>query len=129
MQRGPSGRSALVVSWLTAMVATARAQPVWPAGPLRILVPFGPGGSTDIMGRLLATGLQQRLGVATVVENRGGAATSLGTELAARAAPDGQSWLVTSDSFAVLPALIPGISFDIARDFVPVTLLIRPSFS
>jgi tripartite-type tricarboxylate transporter receptor subunit TctC len=75
------------------------------------------------MGRLLSTGLQQRLGVPVIVENRGGAATSIGTELAARAAPDGQNWLVTSDSFAVLPALIPGIGFDIRADFAPVTLI------
>lgn len=75
------------------------------------------------MGRLLATGLQARLNQPVVVENRGGAATSIGTAEAARAAPDGQSWMVTSDSFAVLPALVPGIAFDIQRDFAPVTLI------
>ncbi len=107
---------------LLALPGAARAQ-AWPAGPLRVIVPFGPGGSSDAMGRLLETGLQQRLGVTTIVENRGGAATSLGTELAARAAPDGQSWMVTSDSFAVLPALVPNLGFDIVRDFAPVTMI------
>ena len=116
------GRRA-VLSAITAVVPlTARAQ-TWPAGPLRIIVPFGPGGSSDAMGRLLATGLQQRLGVSVVVENRGGAATSIGTGEAARAAPDGQTWMVTSDSFAVLPFLVPNITFDIQRDFSPVTLI------
>ena len=56
-------------------IAQAQAQ-TWPSGNLRLMVPFGPGGSTDIMGRLLATGLQKRLGVPVLVENRGGAATS-----------------------------------------------------
>ena len=102
----------------------ARAQgQAWPNAGLRVMVPFGPGGSTDIMGRLLATGLQKRLGITMVVENRGGAATSIGTGEAARAQPDGQNWLVTSDSFAVLPALVPNLTFDIARDFAPVTLI------
>jgi len=114
-------RLALAVATV-AMPFPPRAQS-WPASPLRLVVPFGPGGSTDAMGRLLATGLQQRLGVPVIVENRGGAATSQGTELAARAAPDGQTWLVTSDSFAVLPALIPTLSFDIQRDFAPATLI------
>ncbi len=95
----------------------------WPAAGLRVMVPFGPGGSTDIMGRLLATGLQKRLGVPVLVENRGGAATSIGTAEAARAPADGQTWLVTSDSFAVLPALVPNLTFNIIQDFVPVTLI------
>ena len=103
-------------------MAQAQGQ-AWPNGSLRVMVPFGPGGSTDIMGRLLATGLQKRLGVTALVENRGGAATSIGTGEAARMQPDGQNWLVTSDSFAVLPALVPNLTFDIARDFAPVTLI------
>ncbi len=105
-----------------ALPSLARAQAPWPAGPLRLIVPFGPGGSTDAMGRLLSAGLQAQ-GSQVLVENRGGAATALGTELAARATPDGQHWLVTSDAFAVLPALIPNLSFDIGRDFSPVTLI------
>ncbi|MBP0465421.1 hypothetical protein J5Y09_15955 [Roseomonas sp. PWR1] len=115
-------RSVMIGAIATMPIGSPRAQS-WPAGPLKLLVPFGPGGSTDIMGRLLASGLQQNLNVQVVVENRGGGATSLGTELAARAAPDGQTWLVTSDSFAVLPALVPNLSFDVTRDFAPVTLI------
>ncbi len=123
MNENRLGRRSVVLGTLaTIPLAAPRAQS-WPAGQLRILVPFGAGGSTDIMGRLLATGLQQRLSVPVVVENRGGGATSIGTELAARAAPDGQTWLVTSDSFAVLPALVPNMTFDVTRDFAPVTLI------
>lgn len=114
------GRRAVLAASL--LPAAVQAQD-WPSGPLRIIVPFGPGGSSDAMGRLLATGLQARLNQTVVVENRGGAATSIGTAEAARAAPDGQNWMVTSDSFAVLPALVPGIAFDIQRDFAPATLI------
>jgi len=117
-----AGRRAVLLAAVAAGSGAAHAQD-WPAGPLRIIVPFGPGGSSDAMGRLLATGLQARLNQPVVVENRGGAATSIGTAEAARAVPDGQSWMVTSDSFAVLPALVPGIAFDIQRDFAPVTLI------
>lgn len=115
-------RAAMALLPCFGAIAKAKAQ-AWPSGNLRLMVPFGPGGSTDIMGRLLATGLQRRLGVPVLVENRGGAATSIGTGEAARAAPDGQNWLVTSDSFAVLPALIPNLAFDITQDFAPVTLI------
>ena len=115
-------RAALALLPCFGAIAQAKAQ-AWPSGNLRLMVPFGPGGSTDIMGRLLATGLQKRLGVPVLVENRGGAATSIGTGEAARAASDGQNWLVTSDSFAVLPALVPNLPFDITQDFAPVTLI------
>jgi tripartite-type tricarboxylate transporter receptor subunit TctC len=111
-----------MMAGLLAAPLAARAQ-TWPAGPLRIIVPFGPGGSTDIMGRLLASGLSPSVGVPVLVENRGGAATAMGTELAAHAAPDGQNWMVTSDSFAVLPALMPRLAVDVMRDFAPVTLI------
>ena len=112
-------RAALALLPCFGAIAQAQAQ-TWPSGNLRLMVPFGPGGSTDIMGRLLATGLQKRLGVPVLVENRGGAATSIGTGEAARAAPDGQNWLVTSDSFAVLPALVSNLPFDITPNVIAV---------
>jgi tripartite-type tricarboxylate transporter receptor subunit TctC len=122
MNRTGLRRRAMAFALVVAPLAAPRAQ-TWPTGPLRIIVPFGPGGSTDIMGRLLAGGLNQRLGVPVLVENRGGAATAMGTELAAHAAPDGQNWMVTSDSFAVLPALVPQLAVDVMRDFAQVTLI------
>ena len=70
-------------------------------------MPFAPGGSTDAVARLATPGLQQRLGVPIVVENRSGAAGSLGTDAVAKARPDGQTWLLTFDSHAMLPALLP----------------------
>lgn len=108
---------------LAALPAPGRGQEAWPSGPIRIVVPFAPGGSTDAVARLAAPGLQQGLGVPVVVENRSGAAGSLGADAVAKARPDGQTWLLTFDSHAVLPALLPRLPFDLRRDLLPVTLI------
>ena len=100
----------------------ARAQG-WPNGTIRLVVPFAAGGSTDTVARLASVGLAQRLGVPVVVENRSGAAGSIGTDAVAKAAPDGQTWLVTFDSHATLPALLPRLPFDLTRDLDPVMLI------
>jgi len=99
------------------------AEASWPSGPIRIVVPFAPGGSTDAVARLAAPGLQRALGVNVVVENRGGAAGSLGTDAVAKARPDGLTWLLTFDSHAVMPALVPRLPFDLRADLEPVTLI------
>ncbi len=103
-------------------LAPARAQ-AWPAGPVRIVVPFPPGGSVDTVSRLLQPALQAELGVPIVVENRAGASGSLGTAQVARAAPHGQSFVMVFDTHATNPALIPGMGFDTRRDLAPVWLL------
>ncbi len=90
---------------------------------IRIIVPFAPGGSTDAVARLVSAGLSQRLGAAVVVDNRPGAAGALGTEAVVRAAPDGLTWLLTFDSHATLPALLPNLSFNLTRDLDPVMLI------
>lgn len=104
----------------SALAAPALAQDSWPSGPMRIIVPFAPGGSTDAVARLVAPGLTQRLGHPAVVENRSGGAGAIGTEMVAKARPDGQTWLLTFDSHAVLPALVPNLSFNLTRDLAPV---------
>lgn len=86
-------------------------------------MPFAPGGSTDAVARLVSPGLQRRLGAPIVVENRSGAAGGIGTAAVARAAPDGQTWLLTFDSHAVLPALVPNLPFDLTGDLDPVMLI------
>jgi tripartite-type tricarboxylate transporter receptor subunit TctC len=91
--------------------------------PIRIIVPFAAGGSTDAVARLASPGLTQRLGQPVVVENRSGAAGAIGTEAVAKAAPDGLTWLLTFDSHAVLPALLPNLSFNLMRDLDPVMLI------
>jgi tripartite-type tricarboxylate transporter receptor subunit TctC len=100
----------------------ALGQPAWPAGPIRIVVPFPPGGSTDALARLLQPVLAQALGVAVVVENRPGASGALGTAAVARSAPDGNNWVLVFDTHAVNPALIPNIGFDTERDLTPLLL-------
>ena len=110
---------------LPAMLAApqlAGAQAAWPNGPIRIVVPFPPGGSTDAVARLLQPHLQAELGVPIIVENRGGASGSLGTAQVARAAPDGNTWLVVFDTHAANPALIPNMGFDTERDLTSLLL-------
>ncbi|MBU8541269.1 Bug family tripartite tricarboxylate transporter substrate binding protein [Falsiroseomonas tokyonensis] len=90
---------------------------------IRIVVPFGPGGSTDAVARLVSPGLQQRLGANVVVENRSGAAGSIGADIVAKARPDGQTWLLTFDSHATIPALLRNPPFDVLKDLDPVMLI------
>jgi tripartite-type tricarboxylate transporter receptor subunit TctC len=115
-------RTALAALGMAPFAAQAQG-PAWPNGTIRIVVPFAPGGSTDAVARLVSPGLQQRLGVPIVVDNRSGAAGSIGTDAVAKAAPDGQTWLVTFDSHAVMPALLPRLPFNLTRDLDPVMLI------
>jgi len=115
-------RRHLLAAGLTGLATPAIAQPAWPNGPVRIIVPFPPGGSTDAVARLLQPKLTQILGQPVIVENRAGASASLGTAAAARAAPDGNTWLVVFDTHAVNPALIPTLGFDTERDLLPLLM-------
>ncbi len=102
----------------------AFAAEAYPSRPLRLVVPFPPGGGTDIMGRLVAAHLTDKLGVQTVVDNRGGAGGILGTELAARANADGHTLLIGSVStISINPSLYPKLPFDTVKDFAPVSLI------
>ncbi|SHK01792.1 Tripartite-type tricarboxylate transporter, receptor component TctC [Roseomonas rosea] len=101
----------------------ARAQSPWPDRPVRIVVPFTPGGSTDIIARALAAELQEALGQAFVVENRGGAGGTIGTELVAHAPPDGYTLLMGHiGTLAVNPSLYRNLSYDTVGSFAPITL-------
>lgn len=100
----------------------ARAQS-WPSGPIRIVVPFPAGGSVDAVTRLAQSGLQQRLGVTIVIENRSGAGGSSGSAIVAKSPPDGNIWLMTFDNHAVNPVLLPNFPFDNQKDLEPVTLI------
>jgi tripartite-type tricarboxylate transporter receptor subunit TctC len=116
-------RRAMLATPVAALgAAPARAQS-WPSGSIRIIVPFAAGGSTDAVARLATPGLTQRLGVPVVVENRSGAAGSLGTAAVAQARPDGNTWLLTFDSHATLPALLPNLTFNLTGDLDPVLLI------
>ena len=106
-----------------ALAAPALAQSTWPNGPIRLVAPFPPGGSVDAISRLLQPHLSAALGVPVVVDNKGGASGSIGTREVARAAPDGNTWVLVFDTHAVNPALIPNLGFDTQKDLAPVLLI------
>ncbi len=93
------------------------------SGTVTLVVPFPPGGSTDALARMLQAPLQARLNRTVIVENKSGAAGSLGAAQVAKAAPDGSSWLVTFDSHAVIPTILEGPPLDVENDLVPVLLV------
>jgi tripartite-type tricarboxylate transporter receptor subunit TctC len=120
---------------MTGAVATAmapsvlRAQssstPSFPNGPIRLVVPFAPGGSTDLSARLVAEGLSQRLGVSVVVENRPGAGATAGAQVVADAAPDGQTLVMSNiASHAISPSLYRNLRYDPVRSFTHVAMVI-----
>jgi len=97
----------------------------WPQRPIRIIVPFPPGQAADIITRLVAERLGPALGQQVIVDNRPGAGAALGTEIGARAAPDGYTFLAGgSAALAINPHLYPKLGYDTPRDFAPVTQLV-----
>jgi tripartite-type tricarboxylate transporter receptor subunit TctC len=97
----------------------ARAQS-WPTRPIRAMIPFAPGSSLDIVGRLVLDPLSAQLGQPIVVENRGGAGGSIGTAQVAKADPDGYTILIQASAHSAAPAAYPNIAYDPARDFAAV---------
>jgi tripartite-type tricarboxylate transporter receptor subunit TctC len=115
--------AACVLSIVAAAPAVAQPQPAWPAKPLRLIVPQSAGGSTDLVARPLAQQLAAALGQNVLVDNRPGAGSVIGTDIVARAAPDGHTLLAIAASFTATPALHAKLPFDSQRDFAPITLL------
>jgi tripartite-type tricarboxylate transporter receptor subunit TctC len=115
--------AASVLSIVAAAPAVAQPQPAWPAKPLRLIVPQSAGGSTDLVARPLAQQLAAALGQNVLVDNRPGAGSVIGTDIVARAAPDGHTLLAVAASFTATPALHAKLPFDSQRDFAPITLL------
>jgi tripartite-type tricarboxylate transporter receptor subunit TctC len=108
-----------------APVAPAMAQSSYPERPVRLVVPFAPGGGTDQIARSLAAGLAQSLGQSVVVENKPGAGTVIGTDLVAKSAPDGYTVLVATFAHAVNPSLLDKLPYDTDTAFAPVSLIAR----
>jgi tripartite-type tricarboxylate transporter receptor subunit TctC len=92
----------------------------WPTRPVRIVVPFAPGGSADVFGRFLAQRLQETLGQTFVIDNRPGAGSVIGTDAVAKALPDGYTLLLMSNTHTVNESLIPNKPFQLMRDFAPI---------
>ncbi|HTE36252.1 MAG TPA: tripartite tricarboxylate transporter substrate binding protein [Reyranella sp.] len=130
-------RRSFLTASVTALALPARAQAPWPSKPIKLVVPYAPGGSTDVVGRVIAEYLGQRLGQNIVVENRPGKGASIGTSQVAKAAPDGYTLLTSNiSSFAIAPPLYGDLDYDPVNDFTHITLasfnpsvlVVNPSF-
>jgi len=118
------GVAAPALTLALALACGAASAQSWPQRPVRMVIPFPPGGSTDVSARLLAQELSARLGQPVVTENRPGAGTMIGNEAVARAAADGYTILYAASSIAITPTL-RNLPFDPRRDLAPVSLFIR----
>ena len=114
-----------IASVLVALAFVAAAGVVcgqtYPTRPVRVLIPFPPGGNVDVFGRVLWPQVEKELGQTVVIDNRGGANGILGADIVANATPDGYTMLHTSFAFAVNPFIVRKMPFDVVKDFAPVT--------
>ncbi|HEV7411454.1 MAG TPA: tripartite tricarboxylate transporter substrate binding protein [Bradyrhizobium sp.] len=108
---------------LALLPAVTQAETTWPTKPIKILVGFAAGGSTDVTARIIGQALSERLGQPVVIENRAGAGGNIAADAAAKADPDGYTLLMaTSTTFATNPNLYKNLPFDVQKDFEPITL-------
>jgi tripartite-type tricarboxylate transporter receptor subunit TctC len=114
----------ILVALLCILAGAAQAQ-TWPNKPVRIVIPFAPGGPTDIIARIAGQKLTEILGQPMVIESRAGAGGNIGTAQVAKSAPDGYTILMTSSAFAVNVSLSPNAGYDAERDFIPVVNLAK----
>ncbi len=119
--------AALTAALLHAPHAFA-AEAAYPTKPVRLIVPYAPGGAVDNVGRLLAQDIATRLGEQFVVDNRGGGGGIIGIEIAAHSVPDGYTLLVGSVAVASMPGLYKKLPFDPVRDFAPITVAITGTY-
>jgi tripartite-type tricarboxylate transporter receptor subunit TctC len=112
-----------LVALALGLAAAAAAAQEWPAKPVRFIVPYPPGGGTDVIARIVQPRLAEALGQTIVIENRGGAGGAVGTEAAAKSPPDGYTFLFTLSSHTINPLLYK-LNYDVERDFAPVTLIV-----
>jgi tripartite-type tricarboxylate transporter receptor subunit TctC len=95
----------------------------YPVKPVRMIIPFAPGGNTDIIGRVFTPKLGEILGQQVIIDNRGGAGGTIGTDAAARAAPDGYTLLMVSAGHTINPAMIRKLNYDSVKDFAPIGII------
>jgi tripartite-type tricarboxylate transporter receptor subunit TctC len=128
-------RLAIAIFALASFSAAAVAAQQYPTKPVRLIVPFAPGGNTDIIARIVAPGMSKALGQQIVIENRGGAGSMIGTEVASKSPPDGYTLLMVSAAHVINPAMVKKLPFDPVRSFaaiskvadVPAALVVHPS--
>ena len=121
-------RTALFAAAMLPLLFTSVVDAAYPEKPIRFVVPYGAGGPGDAVARLVGTGLAKRLGQSVVIDGRPGASTIVGTEIVAKAPPDGYSILTISTTHAVNPAIYKKLPYDPIRDFAPVTLMVATPF-
>ncbi len=130
MHREPSSRSALLGA--AALAAIVVAMPAfaqdYPSKPVRIVVPYAPGGGLDVVGRPLVQKLAEAFGQPFLLDNRPGGGTTIGTSAVARAAPDGHTLLLTLSALAIGPSLYPSLPYDPVKDFTPVAWIGTSSY-
>ncbi len=112
----------LHILWLLALSAGASAQ-AYPSKVIRMVVPFAPGGNTDIIARFIAPKMGEDLGQQIIIDNRGGASSTIGTDIASKAPPDGYTLLMVSTAHVINPAVIKKLPYDSIKDFAAVTLV------
>ena len=108
---------------LTLSTGAAAQTAPYPAKTIRMVVPFAPGGNTDIIARFIAPKMGEDLGQQIIIDNRGGASSTIGTDIASKALPDGYTLLMVSTAHVINPAVIKKLPYDSVRDFVPITLV------
>ena len=119
-------RAAIAATAAFALAAASHAtlaQSNWPDKPIHFIVPYPPGGGTDVIARIVQERFQKELGQPIIIDNRGGAAGSLGTDVAAKSAPDGYTVLFTLSSHTINPFIYPKLPFDTVKDFEPVGMV------
>ena len=105
------------------LVPCHAAAQAYPSKPVRMIIPFPPGGPTDLMGRLAADRLSKGLGVQVIPDNRGGAGGNIGTELCAKSPPDGYTVCMMTVAQTISPAIYRKLGYDLSKDFTFVTLM------
>lgn len=116
-------RRGFLAGGMALLASPALAQGGFPARPVRVIIPFAPGGGTDNLARLIEPHVNRALGQNLVIETRPGAGGVIGSEAVMRAEPDGHTVLMTDASFSIIPGLYPRLPFDVLRDFAPISLL------
>ena len=113
----------VLAALLAALASTALCAQSYPVKPVRMIIPFAPGGNTDIIGRVFAPKFSEALGQQVIIDNRGGAGSTIGTELAAKSPPDGYVLLMVSAAHTINPAMAKKLPYDSIRDFVPISVI------
>lgn len=116
-------RTSAAICFLALAASAPASAQNYPTKPVRMIIPFAPGGNTDIIGRVFAPKMSEFLGQQVVIDNRGGAGGTIGTEAASRAAPDGYTLIMVSAGHTINPAMIKKLPYDSVKDFAPIGVI------